>query len=77
MPAVHILISKRHRAQVFADDIFKEVFARDPWDKLAWRRYRREILEYGGSRNELEMVEEFLGRTVNPRASLWNLVAVL
>ncbi len=62
---------------MFADDIFKEVFARNPRDKAAWLRYRRRILEHGGSRNELEMVKEFLGRSINPVASLWSLTAML
>ena len=60
-------------AQVFADDIFHSIFARNPYDKAAWVRYRRGILEYGGSRNELDILEELLGRPVDPSASLLTL----
>jgi len=60
-------------AQVFADDMFNEVFAKNPRDRVAWERYRKGVLEQGGSRNELDMLEELLGRPINPEASLVDL----
>lgn len=52
-----------------AQDIVQTYFANDPYDKEAWAKYRREILEYGGSHSdELEMLTEFLGRRPNMNA---------
>ncbi|KAF7546701.1 hypothetical protein G7Z17_g8250 [Cylindrodendrum hubeiense] len=48
-------------AHVFAADIFQTTFAGDPSSQVAWENYRCGILQYGGSRDELEMMEEFLG----------------
>lgn len=48
-------------AHVLAADIFENTFAADPRSRDAWERYRRGILEFGGSRDELLMLEEFLG----------------
>lgn len=60
-------------AHAFAADIFQIVFAKEPHSQEAWDKYRRGILEYGGSRNELEMLEEFIGRPTNPDALLQSL----
>jgi metallopeptidase MepB len=52
-----------------AQDIMQTYFANDPYDKEAWAKYRREVLEYGGSHaNELEMLTKFLGRPPNMNA---------
>ncbi|KAG9252681.1 peptidase family M3 [Emericellopsis atlantica] len=48
-------------AAVFAADIYQNTFIQDPRSQTSWERYRRGILEYGGSRDEMEMLEEFLG----------------
>jgi metallopeptidase MepB len=61
-------------AQVFAADLFESTFAADPRCQLAWERYRRGVLEYGGSRDELQMLHEFLGRPPNPYALLRSLL---
>lgn len=53
---------------IFAADVFATAFAKDPRNKETWERYRRGILEPGGSRDELRLVEEFLGRPVSPDA---------
>lgn len=37
-------------SQVFSADMFESVFAKDPMDRAAGQRYRREILQPGGSR---------------------------
>lgn len=52
--------------KVFATDVFETKFARDPRNRIVWERYRRTILEPGGSLNEMNLVEEFLGRTLIP-----------
>ncbi|RFU30370.1 hypothetical protein B7463_g5987, partial [Scytalidium lignicola] len=48
-------------AEIFAANLFQTTFAENPRSRVAWERFRHGILEYGGSRNELEIVEEFLG----------------
>lgn len=46
-----------------AQDIFQTYFGNDPYDENAWAKYRREILEYGGSHaNEMQMLMDYLGR---------------
>lgn len=57
-------------AQVFAADLFETHLAPNPRDQAAWERYRIAVLEPGGSRDELQMIEEFLGHAPSPRALL-------
>jgi metallopeptidase MepB len=47
---------------VFADDMFESAFAVDPMDPGAGMRYRKAVLEKGGSQDELKTVTDFLGR---------------
>lgn len=51
---------------VFGADIFETAFAADTANRETWERYKRIILEPGGSRDELKSVEEFLGRPISP-----------
>ncbi|KAJ5776809.1 peptidase family M3 [Penicillium odoratum] len=52
-----------------AQDVFLSKFADDPHNKANWEKYRRGILEYGGSQKDLlGMLEAFLGRPVNMNA---------
>ncbi|KAK1638860.1 peptidase family M3 [Colletotrichum phormii] len=60
-------------AQIFAASFFESCFAKDPRNPEAWDRYRRGILEYGGSRDETEMMTEFLGREPGSDALLRSL----
>ncbi|KAJ3940808.1 uncharacterized protein N0V96_008680 [Colletotrichum fioriniae] len=60
-------------AQAFAASFFESCFAKDPRSPEAWDRYRHGILEYGGSRDEMEMMTEFLGREPGPDALLGSL----
>ncbi|KAI9509217.1 Metalloprotease [Russula earlei] len=53
---------------VFASDMYSTVFKGDPLDPARGDRYRRNILEPGGSRDELDSLKEFLGRDPNPEA---------
>lgn len=53
-------------AHVFAADLFETTFAENPRSQASWERYRCGILEYGGSRDELQMLEEFLGHRPSP-----------
>ncbi|OAQ57440.1 peptidase family M3 [Pochonia chlamydosporia 170] len=48
-------------ASVFAQDIFEKVFAKDYQCKTSWNRFRTELLEHGGSRDERVMLEKLLG----------------
>lgn len=49
-------------SQVYSTDMFYSVFAKDPMNAKEGRRYRHTVLEKGGSRDEMESLEEFLGR---------------
>lgn len=53
---------KECSSQVFADDMFHSVFAKDPMDRSEGRRYRRMVLEKGGAQDEMVTLTEFLGR---------------
>ncbi|RMY84184.1 hypothetical protein D0862_11488 [Hortaea werneckii] len=56
--------------QIYASDMFSSVFEKDPKDGNAGSRYRRTVLENGSSRDEMQMVVDFLGRTPNSEALL-------
>lgn len=60
-------------AQAFAADFFEANFAKDPRDPEAWERYRRGILEHGGSKGEMEIMRAFLGREPGSDALLRSL----
>ncbi|KAI3027134.1 ATP11 family protein [Aspergillus niger] len=52
-----------------AQDVFLSTFAEDPFQKDKWEKYRREILQNGGSQQDLfQMLERFLGRPPNMNA---------
>ncbi|KAK6502136.1 hypothetical protein TWF506_002736 [Arthrobotrys conoides] len=53
---------------VFASDMYFTGFKKDPMDPKNGRRYRREVLEKGGSRDEMESLKAFLGREPNSEA---------
>ncbi|KAK1829262.1 hypothetical protein QBC39DRAFT_287785 [Podospora conica] len=48
-------------AQVFAAGLFQTTFAAKPRCRRAWERFRTEVLESGGSRDELEVLKAHLG----------------
>ena len=50
--------------------MFESNFAADPRSKEAWERYRRGILEVGSSRDEMDVLCEFLGRKPGTAAFL-------
>jgi len=52
------------RANLYAADIFHTFFETDPADSTMGRRYRYEFLEKGASRDEMEILTDFLGREV-------------
>jgi metallopeptidase MepB len=49
-------------SQVYSTDMFYSVFKADPMNGKEGRRYRHTVLERGGSKEEMEILEEFLGR---------------
>ncbi|KAF7978500.1 hypothetical protein HWV62_45653 [Athelia sp. TMB] len=55
---------------VFAADMYATVFKGDPLDPALGKRYRDSILKVGGSREELDSLEELLGRPPNSEAFL-------
>ncbi|KAJ5552082.1 peptidase family M3 [Penicillium frequentans] len=49
-----------------AQDLFLSTFSQDPFNKETWARYRRGILEHGGTQQSLlQMLGNFLGRLPN------------
>ncbi|KAI5305767.1 hypothetical protein KEM55_008859, partial [Ascosphaera atra] len=55
-------------SQVYSTDMFYSAFKKDPMDKAMGRRYRYTVLGRGGSKDELEVLKEFLGREPSPGA---------
>lgn len=55
-------------SEVYSTDMFHTVFKKDPMNGKEGRRYRYTILERGGSRDEMSILEEFLGRKPSPEA---------
>jgi metallopeptidase MepB len=49
-------------SQVYSADLFNHVFEQDPRNTKAGERYRRIILQPGGSRDPMEIMKSFLGR---------------
>lgn len=49
-------------SQVYSADMFYTVFKDDPMNKAAGRRYRYQVLEKGGSQDEMKTLTDFLGR---------------
>ncbi|KAG5638172.1 hypothetical protein H0H81_001469 [Sphagnurus paluster] len=62
---------------VFAADMYSTVFKADPLDPARGKQYRDKILRAGGSREELESLEDFLGRPPNSDAFLKELFGTL
>lgn len=65
----------QNSAAVFAADIFHHNFEEDPRSQERWERYRWGILKFGGSRDEMEMLEEFLGHKPSSQYLFSNLQA--
>lgn len=49
-------------SQVYSTDMFYSVFKANPMDPQAGRRYRHQVLEKGGSQDEMKTLTDFLGR---------------
>ena len=49
-------------SQVYSTDIFYSKFKTNPMDGKVGREYRHKVLEKGGSMDELEVLEQYLGR---------------
>ncbi|CZR65451.1 related to metallopeptidase MepB [Phialocephala subalpina] len=54
--------------KTYAQDLFTEMFEEDPMSKSVGMRYRETVLQRGGSRNGMELMEQFLGRKPNAGA---------
>ena len=57
-------------SKVFSLDMFYEAFKKNPMDEAQGRRYRHIVLRRGGSKDEMEVLKEFLGREPNSKAFL-------
>lgn len=55
-------------SQVYSTDMFYTVFKADPMNGKEGRRYRHTVLERGGSKEEMDILEEFLGRKPDTEA---------
>ncbi len=55
-------------ASVYSTDLYETKFAKDPMNGEEGRRYREMVLGWGGSRPEMEFLEEYLGRKPNGNA---------
>ncbi|QGA20347.1 hypothetical protein EYB26_008049 [Talaromyces marneffei] len=55
-------------ADVYALDMFHSVFKSDPLNPEQGRRYRRMVLEKGGSQPEMKTLSDFLGREATTQA---------
>ncbi|KAI9875683.1 MAG: hypothetical protein M1830_008122 [Pleopsidium flavum] len=55
-------------SQVYSADMFYTVFAADPMNPKEGRRYRHTVLERGGSQDEMQTLEDFLGRKPSTEA---------
>ena len=55
-------------SQVYSFDMFYTAFRANPLDPAAGRRYRRMVLEKGGSQDEALTLEQFLGRKPSSEA---------
>ncbi|KAG5918406.1 hypothetical protein E4U42_006867 [Claviceps africana] len=55
-------------SQVFSLDMFHSLFKKDPMDGTVGRRYRKLVLQRGGSQEELQTLRDFLGRDPSSEA---------
>ncbi|KAF2433480.1 metallopeptidase MepB [Tothia fuscella] len=55
-------------SQVYSQDIFYTAFEQNPMDGKEGRRYRHTVLERGGSQEEMQTLEDFLGRKPSTEA---------
>ncbi|KAN0094547.1 hypothetical protein V8E55_002834 [Tylopilus felleus] len=53
---------------VFAADMYETIFKNAPLDPELGKLYREKILLPGGSRDEMDLLKDFLGREPNPKA---------
>lgn len=62
-----------YSANVIAEDLFEHTFSTDPESTAAWNHFRHGILQYGGSRDESEILVNYLGRKPSPTALIRSL----
>ncbi|TKA75884.1 hypothetical protein B0A49_03232, partial [Cryomyces minteri] len=55
-------------SQVYSADMFHSVFKSNPMNGTEGRRYRHTVLERGGSQDEMQTLEDFLGRKPSTEA---------
>lgn len=55
-------------SQVYSADMFYTVFKKDPMNGKEGRRYRHTVLERGGAQDEMQTLEDFLGRKPSTEA---------
>lgn len=69
VPAGPVHNTDKISCTAMAQDVFLSVFSDDPFNTDVWAKYRRGILECGGSPKDLlRTLESFLGRPPNMNA---------
>lgn len=58
---------KSYSGRVFALDIFRAGFEQDSMSKEGGRRYRKMVLQFGGSQPEMKTLTDYLGREPSTR----------
>lgn len=61
-------------ADVVAANLASSIFTTEPREKQAWTRFRREILQKGGSEDEYTLLERFLGYPPTDTAAFFNML---
>jgi metallopeptidase MepB len=56
------------RGKAYAQDLFLSAFAKDIMSKEVGMRFRRTVLEPGGTQKGIDLLEKFLGRKANASA---------
>lgn len=64
-----------HFSSILLQDMFYSNFKADPLSQEMGMKYRREILQPGGSREEMDSLTAFLGRKPNNEAFMKKLLA--
>jgi len=54
-------------------DLYESAFKHDPLSREQGLRYRRSVIEHGSSKEPMEMMTDFIGRSPRPDAFYANL----
>ena len=66
---------QHHRAQTYSCDLWSTGFEQDPMDPVQGRRFRYTVLQPGGSKAEMDILRDFLGREPDTNAFVKEMMA--